>query len=78
MFDSAEDIQKLAFPLEYQLSKEQLILFKKIDSEFKSLGFEYELYNSQLKISSIPSQLKMSSIEDIIDNILNDEYDFDI
>ena len=77
MFDSAEDIQKLAFPLEYRLSKEQLILFKKIDSEFKSLGFEYELYNSQLKISSIPSQLKMSSIEDIIDNILNDEYDFD-
>ena len=77
MFDSAEDIQKLAFPLEYRLSKEQLILFKKIDSEFKSLGFEYDLYKSQLKISSIPSQLKMSSIEGIIDNILNDEYDFD-
>ena len=77
MFDSAEDIQKLAFPLEYRLSNEQLILFKKIDSEFKSLGFEYELNKSQLKISSIPSQLKMSSIEDIIDNILNDEYDFD-
>ena len=77
IFDSTEDIQKLAFPVEYILSKEQLILFKKIDSEFISLGFEYELYNSQLKISSIPSQLKMSSIEDIIDNILNDEYDFD-
>ena len=46
MFDSAEDIQKLAFPLEYRLSNEQLILFKKIDSEFKSLGFEYELNKS--------------------------------
>ena len=77
MFDSTEDIQKLAFPYEYSLSKEQLILFKKIDSEFKSLGFEYELYDTQLKILSIPNQLKMNSIEDIIDNILNDEYDFD-
>ena len=77
MFDSTEDIQKLAFPYEYSLSKEQAVLFKKIDSEFKSLGFEYELYDSQLKILSIPNQLKMNSIEDIIDNILNDEYDFD-
>ena len=77
MFDSTEDIQKLAFPYEYSLSKEQAVLFKKIDSEFKSLGFEYELYDTQLKILSIPNQLKMNSIEDIIDNILNDEYDFD-
>ena len=77
MFDSTEDIQKLAFPYEYSLSKEQAVLFKKIDTEFKSLGFEYELYDSQLKILSIPNQLKMNSIEDIIDNILNDEYDFD-
>ena len=77
MFDSTEDIQKLAFPYEYSLSKEQAVLFKKIDSEFKSLGFEYELHDSQLKILSIPNQLKMNSIEDIIDNILNDEYDFD-
>ena len=77
MFDSTEDIQKLAFPHEYSLSKEQTVLFKKIDSEFKSLGFEYELYNNQLKILSIPNQLKMNSIEDIIDNILNDEYDSD-
>ena len=77
MFDSTEDIQKLAFPYEYSLSKEQAVLFKKIDSEFKSLGFEYELYDSQLKILSIPNQLKMNSIEDIIDNILNDEYDLD-
>ena len=77
MFDSTEDIQKLAFPHEYSLSKEQTVLFKKIDSEFKSLGFEYELYNSQLKILSIPNELKMNSIEDIIDDILNDEYNFD-
>ena len=77
MFDSTEDIQKLAFPYEYSLSKEQAVLFKKIDSEFKSLGFEYELYDTQLKILSIPNQLKMNSIEDIIDNILNDEYDSD-
>ena len=77
MFDSTKDIQKLVFPYEYSLSKEQTVLFKKIDSEFKSLGFEYELYDSQLKILSIPNQLKMNSIEVIIDNILNDEYDFD-
>ncbi len=77
MFDSTEDIQKLAFPHEYKLSKEQVVLFKKIDTEFKSLGFEYELYDNKLKILSIPNHLKMNSIEDIIDNILNDEYDSD-
>ena len=77
MFDNTEDIQKLVFPYEYSLSKEQTVLFKKIDSEFKSLGFEYELYDSQLKILSIPNQLKMNSIEVVIDNILNDEYNFD-
>jgi len=77
MFDSIEDIQKLAFPIELSLSNKQLILFEKIDSEFKSIGFEYELFDHQLKILTIPSQLKMNSIEEIIDNILNDEYDFD-
>tara|TARA_B100001057_G_C22870635_1_gene958632 strand:- start:8737 stop:10485 length:1749 start_codon:yes stop_codon:yes gene_type:complete len=77
MFDSIEDIQKLAFPIELSLSNKQLLLFEKIDSEFKSIGFEYELFDHQLKILTIPSQLKMNSIEEIIDNILNDEYDFD-
>ena len=77
MFDSIEDIQKLAFPIELSLSNKQLILFEKIDSEFKSIGFEYELFDHQLKILTIPSQLKMNSIEEIIDNILNDEYDSD-
>ena len=50
MFDSAEDIQKLAFPvLNIIYPRNKLILFKKIDSEFKSLGFEYELYEQPIK-----------------------------
>ena len=77
MFESSEDLQVLAFPVELSLSKKQLILFKKIDSEFKSIGFKYELLDNQLKILSIPSQLQMNSVEEIIDNILNDEYYFD-
>tara|TARA_B100001057_G_scaffold146988_2_gene146969 strand:- start:54370 stop:56118 length:1749 start_codon:yes stop_codon:yes gene_type:complete len=78
MFESSCEVQKLVFPFEISLSNEQLLFFKKIDSEFKSLGFEYELLEKSIKISSIPSQIKIDSIDEIIDDILNNENDFDI
>ncbi len=77
MFEDSKDIQTLAFPIELKLSKEQLLFFRKIDTEFKSLGFDYKIFENLLKISAVPSQLIDNSIEDIIDDILNNEYDFD-
>ena len=77
IFESSTDSQKLVFPIEINLSKQQLSMFNKIDSEFKSLGFEFGLEDNLLKITSVPNQLKNNSIEEIIDDILNDDNDFD-
>ena len=77
IFESSSKSQKLLIPFEITLSISQLILFKKIITEFSSLGFEYELLDSLLTITSVPLQLENNSIEEIIDEILNDNNDFD-
>ena len=77
IFESSSKSQKLLIPFEITLSISQLILFKKIITEFSSLGFEYELLDSLLTITSVPLQLENNSIEEIIDEILNDDNDFD-
>jgi DNA mismatch repair protein MutL len=77
IFETSTDSQKLVFPIEINLSKQQLSIFNMIDSEFKSLGFKFELEENLLKIMSVPNQLKNNSIEEIIDEILNNENDFD-
>ena len=77
IFESSSKSQKLIIPFEIDLSISQLILFKKIITDFDSLGFEYKLSESLLTITSIPVQLEDNSIEEIIDEILNDDIDFD-
>jgi DNA mismatch repair protein MutL len=77
IFESSSKSQKLIIPFEIDLSISQLILFKKIITDFDSLGFEYKLSESLLTITSIPFQLENNPIEDIIDEILNDDNDFD-
>ena len=77
IFESSSKSQKLIIPFEIDLSISQLILFKKIITDFDSLGFEYKLSESLLTITSIPVQLEDNSIEEIIDEILNGDIDFD-
>ena len=77
IFESSSESQKLIFPIEILLTKSQLILFKKITTEFDSLGFVYDLSNTLLSISSVPTQLINNSIEEIIEDILDDENIFD-
>ena len=77
IFESSSESQKLVFPIEISLTKTQLILFKKITTEFDSLGFVYDLSNTLLSISSVPTQLINNSIEEIIEDILDDENIFD-
>ena len=77
IFESSSKSQKLIIPFEIDLSISQLILFKKIITDFDSLGFEYKLSESLLTITSVPVQLENNSIEEIIDEILNDDIDFD-
>ena len=77
IFESSSESQKLVFPIEIMLTKPQLILFKKIITEFDSMGFVYKLSDSLLTIISVPVQLENNSIEELIDDILDDENDFD-
>ena len=77
IFEDSTNSQKLVFPFEIDLSEQQISMFNMIDSEFKSLGFKYELEQTLLKITSVPNQFKNDSIEEIIDNFLNCEYDFE-
>jgi len=77
IFESSSESQKLVFPIEITLTKSQLILFKKITTEFDSLGFVYDLSNTLLSISSVPTQLINNSIEEVIEDILDDENIFD-
>ena len=77
IFESSSESQKLVFPIEISLTKTQLILYKKITTEFDSLGFVYDLSNTLLSISSVPTQLINNSIEEIIEDILDDENIFD-
>ena len=77
IFESSSESQKLVFPTEIKLTKSQLILFKKITTELDSLGFVYDLSNTLLSISSVPTQLINNSIEEIIEDILDDENIFD-
>ena len=77
IFESSSKSQKLIIPFEIDLSISQLILFKRIITDFDSLGFEYKLSESLSTITSIPVQLENNSIEEIIDEILNDDIDFD-
>ena len=77
IFQSSSESQKLVFPIEIMLTKPQLILFKKIITEFDSMGFVYKLSDSLLTIISVPVQLENNSIEELIDDILDDENDFD-
>ncbi len=77
IFEGSSESQKLVFPIEISLTNAQLVLFNKIETEFDSLGFVYELSHSLLIITSVPVQLENNSIEEIIDDILDDEDNFD-
>ncbi|MDG2475856.1 MAG: DNA mismatch repair endonuclease MutL [Flavobacteriaceae bacterium] len=77
IFEGSPESQKLVFPIEISLTNAQLVLFNKIETEFDSIGFVYELSHSLLIITSVPVQLENNSIEEIIDDILDDEDNFD-
>tara|TARA_B100001564_G_C20646363_1_gene674591 strand:+ start:57 stop:1817 length:1761 start_codon:yes stop_codon:yes gene_type:complete len=77
IFETKTESQKLIFPVEITLNNSELILFKKSITEFDSLGFEYKLSDSILTVSSVPIQLQNNPIEEIIEEILNDENDFE-
>ena len=74
IFENSENSQKLVFPIELSLTKKQLLLYNKIIDEFKSIGFEISLKNELMLIESIPFGIEKNNVEEVIENILNEEF----
>ena len=74
IFENSVNSQKLVFPIELTLTKKQLLLFNKIIDEFKSIGFDIIVKNELMLIESIPFGIEKNNVEEVIDNILNEEF----
>ena len=74
IFESSVNSQKLVFPIELTLTKKQLLLFNKIIDEFKSIGFDIIVKNELMLIESIPFGIEKNNVEEVIENILNEEF----
>ena len=74
IFENSVNSQKLVFPIELSLTKKQLLLYNKIVDEFKSIGFDIIVKNELMLIESIPFGIEKNNVEEVIENILNEEF----
>ena len=74
IFEKSVNSQKLVFPIELSLTKKQLLLYNKIIDEFKSIGFDIIFKNEIMFIESIPFGIEKNNVEEVIENILNEEF----
>lgn len=74
IFENSANSQKLVFPIELSLTKKQLLLYNKIIDEFKSIGFDIIVRNELMLIESIPFGIEKNNVEEVIENILNEEF----
>ncbi|MBL6604174.1 MAG: DNA mismatch repair endonuclease MutL [Flavobacteriaceae bacterium] len=74
IFENSANSQKLVFPIELSLTKKQLLLYNKIIDEFKSIGFDIIVRNELMLIESIPFGIEKNKVEEVIENILNEEF----
>ena len=74
IFENYVNSQKLVFPIELSLTKKQLLLYNKIIDEFKSIGFDIIVENELMLIESIPFGIEKNNVEEVIENILNEEF----
>ena len=74
IFENSVNSQKLVFPIQLSLTKKQLLLYNKIIDEFKSIGFDIIVENELMLIESIPFGIEKNNVEEVIENILNEEF----
>ena len=74
IFENSVNSQKLVFPIQLSLTKKQLLLYNKIIDEFKSIGFDIIVKNESMLIESIPFGIEKNNVEEVIENILNEEF----
>ena len=75
MFVQVSESQKLAFPVNIEISKKQLLLLNNSIDEFLKLGFEFKIEDNKLSVFSVPLNIENSVIEETINELLSFDKD---
>ena len=74
IFENSVNSQKLVFPIEISLTKKQVLLYSKINDEFKSIGFDITVKSELMLIESIPFGIEKNNVAEVIESILNEDF----
>tara|TARA_B100001939_G_scaffold231674_1_gene199565 strand:- start:121 stop:1866 length:1746 start_codon:yes stop_codon:yes gene_type:complete len=74
IFENSVNSQKLVFPIEISLTKKQVLLYSKINDEFKSIGFDISVKSELMLIESIPFGIEKNNVAEVIESILNEDF----
>jgi len=74
IFENSVNSQKLVFPIEISLTKKQVLLYSKINDEFKSIGFDINVKSELMLIESIPFGIEKNNVAEVIESILNEDF----
>ncbi|WP_241498813.1 DNA mismatch repair endonuclease MutL [Fervidobacterium thailandense] len=63
---------RLLIPVEIRLSKSMLDTLRNLERELEALGFEFSMENDLVKVTAIPSLVKVTEVKDILTELLDD------
>jgi len=76
--DNSSKSQKLIFPIEIELTKNQEIILSEIKDVITSMGFRFSVNKKFVNINGIPPIISDSPIEEIFEDLLNDNNSYNI
>ena len=62
--------QQMAFPLEHDLSENELLMLREVEKELNTLGFLFEKKKKKIQINALPENVKESQAIETIEGIL--------
>ncbi len=76
--DNSSKSQKLIFPIEIELTKNQEIVLAEITDVINSIGFKFTVNKRVVIINAIPPVTSDNPIEEIFEDLLNDDISYNI
>ena len=76
--DNSSKSQKLIFPIEIELTKNQEIILSEIKDVITSMGFRFSMNKKVVNINGIPPIISDNPIEEIFEDLLNDNNSYNI
>jgi len=76
--DNSSKSQKLIFPIEIELSKNQEIILAEIKDVINSIGFKFIINKRVVIVNATPPIISDNSIEEIFQDLLNDNNSYNI